>query len=358
MLKPLCGMDDELSSNLESFARLDYPTYEVLLGVRDVDDAAYPIARQAAAKWPDRMRVVLQRGEPGLNPKVNQLITLASRARYPLLVVSDSNVVAEPGYLREVAGYLEDSAVGLVTHPITAKGERTLGALMDNAHLCSGIAPGLVAALTLADFPIVVGKSMALRRSDLRTLGGFAAVKDVLAEDFVLGRKVHDQLGKRVAMAHRPIATVCSARSLGGFFDRYVRWATIQRRSVGLALYTAMVLLNPVPVALLAVLLAPNRVTYAAMLGCWLTKALFERAAGRALRSSGFAARGALTLPLKDALLFSAWLIGFVRSKVTWRGNALAVLDGTRLVPIDAAPRRRWRSTPGTVALFAARLFR
>jgi len=187
VLKPLCGVDDELSTNLESFAHLDYPRYEVLLGVRDVSDAAYPIAREAAARWPDRMRVVLQRGEPGLNPKVNQLITLATRARHELLVVSDSNIVAAPGYLREVAGYLEDGDVGLVTHPVTAKGERTLGALMDNAHLSSGIAPGMVAALALADFPIVVGKSMALRRSDLRALGGFAAVKDVLAEDYVLG---------------------------------------------------------------------------------------------------------------------------------------------------------------------------
>jgi ceramide glucosyltransferase len=40
VLKPLCGVDDELLDNLETFAQLDYPRYEVLLGVRDVTDAA------------------------------------------------------------------------------------------------------------------------------------------------------------------------------------------------------------------------------------------------------------------------------------------------------------------------------
>ena len=34
ILKPLCGLDEELWENLSSFAALDYPAYEVLLGVK------------------------------------------------------------------------------------------------------------------------------------------------------------------------------------------------------------------------------------------------------------------------------------------------------------------------------------
>src|SRR5690349_19684454 len=73
LLKPLCGVDDGLATNLQSFATLDYPRYEVLLGVKDRTDPAYPVACRAAARWPERMRVVVQSGAPGLNPKVNQL---------------------------------------------------------------------------------------------------------------------------------------------------------------------------------------------------------------------------------------------------------------------------------------------
>ena len=82
ILKPLCGVDDDLEANLAQFASLDYPRYEVLLGVKDTRDPAYAVARAAVARWPQVMRLVLQEGEPGLNPKVNQLVTLSSEARY------------------------------------------------------------------------------------------------------------------------------------------------------------------------------------------------------------------------------------------------------------------------------------
>jgi hypothetical protein len=36
------------------------------------------------------------------------------------------------------------------------------------------------------------------------------------------------------------------------------------------------------------------------------------------------------------------WIAGFVRSEVRWRGRRLAVLDGTRLVPVAPTTRSRF----------------
>lgn len=336
ILKPLCGLDDDLMANLESFSELDWDRYEVLLGVRDPRDAAYPVACRAARRWPERMRVVLQRGEPGLNPKVNQLITLATRARHDLLVVSDSNVRVERDYLNEIGALLADPAVGLVTHPIAGRGERTLGALLDNTYMCTVVAPGMVAMRAIARRALVVGKSMALRRADLAALGGFEAVKDVLAEDHVMGQLVEHRLRKRVAVAQRPITNLVRTRSLRAFCERYVRWGTIQRRSIGLGGYVALLLLNPLPLALAAFALSPHVVIALGVLACFTCKLELECAARRSLGLPAPRLRGALALLCKDGLLLVTWIGGLIRNVVVWRGTRLAVLDGTVLVPIDA----------------------
>lgn len=348
ILKPLCGADDELERNLECFAALDWPDYEVVLGVRDAGDAACPVARRLEARHPGRFRLVLQRGEPGLNPKVNQLVTLAREARHDVLVVSDSNVRVEPGYLAEVVALLEDPSVGLVTHAIAGVGARRLGSLFDALHLAGSVAPGVVAAQALCGQDIVVGKSMAFRRKDLAELGGFEAAKDVLAEDFVLGRMVSSRLGKRVALARRPILNVSVERGVGDFVARYGRWAVLHRTVTGRLVHLSQACLNPVLLGAAAVAAEPGVATLAALGGLCAAKAGIDGACGRALRPGGFRPWQLALVPLKDLVFATAWARGLVRSSVVWRGNRIRVLAGTRIEaaelaggdqPLTAAPR-------------------
>jgi ceramide glucosyltransferase len=334
ILKPLCGVDEGLEENLAAFAALDYPRYEVVLGVRNRRDAAWPVAAAAVARWPGRFRLVHQRGEPGLNPKVNQLVGMVRAARHDLLVVSDSNVRVEPGYLRGIAWHLGDDKVGLVTHPVAGDGERSLGALFENLHLTCSVAPAAVAAQRLAGRDVVVGKSMALRRRDLEALGGFESVKDVLAEDFVLGSRVSSVLGKRVVIATRPIRNVNQRRSLGQFLERYARWCVMQRKIAGTMPYASQILLNPVVFALAGAAAAPGLKGAAALIGICGAKAALDEATAHILRGEGFGWRVVL-VPVKDVMFAFAWLKGFFRNTVEWRGNRLLVLDGSRLQPVE-----------------------
>jgi ceramide glucosyltransferase len=331
ILKPLCGLDDGLAANLAAFSALDYPDYEVVLGMRNARDPAWDTARAAVRRWPGRFRIALQRGEPGLNPKVNQLVTLARAARHDLLVVSDSNVRVGPGYLSEIAAFLEDEAVGLVTHPIVGVGEVRLGSVMDALHLAGSIAPGVVAAKRLAGRDIVVGKSMALRRRDLAAMGGFEALKDVLAEDYVMGLRVGEVLGKRVAVAHHPIENVSVGRSVREFAARYRRWAVLQRQLVGPVAYAAQVLLNPVLLASAAAALDRSTGAIASLAAVCAAKAALDGLAARALRPGGVRLRHLALVPVKDLVFGAAWAHALVRREVEWRGNRLLVGAGTRV---------------------------
>jgi ceramide glucosyltransferase len=344
ILKPLCGVDDDLEANLECFATLGYPVYEVILGVKDTRDPAYPVALAAVARWPDVMRLEMQHGEPGLNPKVNQLITLAAAARYDVLLISDSNTRVGPGYLEELSRAFEDPSVGCVSHPVSGVGEASLGSLMDNLYLCTTAAAGQIAAKRLAGQDLVVGKSMALRREVVQGLDGFYAVRNVLAEDFVIGQWVTRRMGLRAVVARAPVYNVSQKKSVQTFFQRYVRWSIIHHTCIPTPLYLAQSTLNPLPWALLGAVLSPSAWTLGLAGTVAGVKVLHDVLVFRAMRPG--LKTPWMTLPavlLKDALLFVAWAHGLGVRSVNWRGRSLRVRAGSRLVapaaPVHVLPR-------------------
>ena len=231
------------------------------------------------------MRVIVQRGAPGLNPKVNQLITLARHARYALIVISDSNVAAPDGYLHEIAAHFEDDEVGLVTHPIAGVGERSWGSLLDNVHLSVGIAPGMIAANCVAGEALVVGKSMALRRAELFAIGGFEA-----RQGRARGRLRDRPPDRRdLRQAHRGRAPPDPERVVPAHAARLLRSLhTLGRAAAHVgrtgACYLGVLLLNPLPLALARFALEPARATFTALVGLALIKALLEAHALSAAR--------------------------------------------------------------------------
>jgi ceramide glucosyltransferase len=336
ILKPLCGLEDDLESHLEQFAQLAYPRYELLLGVKDASDAAFPLARKIAARHPGRVRVVLQRGEPGLNPKVNQLITLAQAARHEILVVSDSNVAVAPDYLDEIAAHLCDADVGIVTHLIAGTGGERLGSRMDNVQMTGAIAPGIAGAHLVARKSIVIGKSMALRKRDLAALGGFASVRDVLAEDWVLGRALPKQLGKKVALARRPVRNVSRRQNVDSFLARWRRWSVIHRKAVGPVTYAGELLLNPVLLAAFAACAAPSTRMWEIVSAFCALRCATDTVARRAL-GDRVTLSVVVISPLRDLFIGAAWLHGLLHSTIVWRGNARRVLAGTYLAAEESA---------------------
>jgi ceramide glucosyltransferase len=330
ILKPLCGLDDQLEENLRSFAQLDYPHFEVLLGVKDRADAAFALATAFAARDP-RFRVVLQRSTPGLNPKVNQLVTLAQAARHDLLLVSDSNARLPRAALNEVAAYFEDDRVGCVTHPVSGCGHVSFGALLDNLYLVSSVGAAQLGVKTFTGKDLVVGKSMALRRSALAALGGFASYADVLAEDYVIGQDLR-RLGFQVRVARTPVWNVAVDRTVGGFFARYLRWGVIHRTAVTLPTSLAQGLVNPVPLLLLGAMLEPGLQSLVVLAAGTLLKTALDVGSARALQCDAIGWRAVPAVLVKDLLTFVTWFYGQWARTVLWRGHRLRVGARSRLL--------------------------
>jgi ceramide glucosyltransferase len=156
-------------------------------------------------------------------------------------------------------------------------------------------------------------------------------VKDVLAEDWVLGVMIPSVLGKKVAVARRPVQNVSQRRTVLEFARRYARWAVLQRQAVGRAVYCAQALLNPVLLAAAAAAASPRPATLAGLAGVAVAKTALDGAAARVLRPGGFPLARLAWVPAKDLVFGAAWLHGLVRRDVVWRGNRILVGPGTRI---------------------------
>lgn len=349
VLKPVCGREAELLTHLATFCRLDYPDYELIFCCENSEDPAVEAVRELAERFPERdIRLVTGGGRAGFNPKVRNLLAGYAAARNPVLLISDSNVSVPSGYLREAVSHLADPGVGLVSHLIRGTGGRSLGAHLENGYLNSFVLGSICLLDRMLGFQLVVGKSMLFRRADVEAVGGLAAVKDHLAEDYLLGRLLV-RAGKRVVVSGCWIDTGAGARPVRSFLARHARWNRMRFAIAGPG-YLLEPLGNPV---LLALLLAAQVALEAAGVVGWSPESV-GRPAGEALAvaAAGVAAklgldvalnrllahplaRPALLLgPLRDLMSFGLWLSAFWSSTVEWRGSRYRIGRETRLLPV------------------------
>ena len=334
VLKPLKGLDPGLEENLESCFVLDYPEYEVILGLDAADDPAYDVARRVVARHPERTaQLVVSPRCVGFNPKVNNLANMAATARHEHLLVSDSNVKVPPRLLAAMVARLESPGVGLVTSLIRGVGGTGLGAALESLQLNTFVMGGAAAVERVAHRVCSVGKSMLLRRRDLESIGGFSELGRYLAEDQVCGEALAAS-GLRAVVDPLPVDNVLGALDVRQFVRRHLRWARI-RRHMHPWFYFTELLLNPVMVAVVCVVVAPGATSISALVGSLMVMSLL---AWRTERTVGVH-RPAVSYPLlellRELLVVAVWIVPFLDTTVTWRGARYRIRRRTELRPID-----------------------
>jgi ceramide glucosyltransferase len=332
ILKPLKGLDDNLFDNLASFCNLDYPQYEVIFALQDYNDPAYRVACMIKQKHPQcDISIIVQRCEIGLNPKVNNLVPAYRISKYPFFLISDSNVQVEKNYLKDIVSMMSEAKVGLVCNMIRGINGRSFGSILENLHMNSFVVGSVCMLSRFLNMPCVIGKSMLMRKSDFEEIGGFGAVKDVLAEDYLLGRLLYES-GKKVEISNHLINNVNEFWSIKRFINRHTRWGKL-RWKIGGFCYIFELLANPIFLSIVPLLgWEANRltITCALLVSCFKIAPhyLQARMIGGSIKASHY-----LWVPLKDLLIGLIWFVPLFNRTVVWRGNKYIIGKESRLSP-------------------------
>jgi ceramide glucosyltransferase len=296
-----------------------------VLGVEGPDDGALPAARALIRDLPGH-DIVLAAGPTGqarglkahgagTNRKVANLENMLPRAHGRILVLADSDMRVERHYLAAITTPLADPTIGIVTclyRGVPCGGKWSLfGALHINFEFLPSALVGAVLGVGGGCF----GATIALERATLAAIGGFAWLRDQLADDHRLGAAVRER-GLVVHLSRYLVEARVFEPSFAGLWRHELRWARTVR---GLAPfgYAGSVLAQPLALAALGAVTARFGLISCAFLA--ITLVLRWASAGVVAKALALPATGLWLLPARDALSFAVFVASLFSRRVVWR---------------------------------------
>jgi len=338
ILKPVHGMEPRLEATLESFFRQDYPHFEIIFGARSRDNEALLVVERLRAKYPEVRTQVVISGEPSWpNAKVFSLAKMIASTENDYLVISDSDILVGPDFLRNVMPPLLNPKIGLVTclyRGIPASG---LWSQLEALGMSVEMPAGVMVAEMVDGMKFALGAAMAVRRDAIEAIGGVRETADFYSDDFVLGHLI-SEAGYQVVLSQYKVGHVLAVRSLRRTFGDQLRWMKSTRYSrpwghVGSGLTYAM------PFGMLALLLGLGRhhklyIGIALLVLAWLNRTLLSAIVGWGILRDARSLWLCWLYPLRDLLGFCTWVGSFTGNRFFWRGEFYEFGEDGRIGPV------------------------
>ncbi|HJQ25531.1 MAG TPA: bacteriohopanetetrol glucosamine biosynthesis glycosyltransferase HpnI [Blastocatellia bacterium] len=335
---PLHGADFEAYQNYARFCNQDYPQFQLVFGVREADDSSIPIVEQLKRDFPAQdIELVISPRVMGTNLKVSNLENMLARVRYEQIIIVDSDIRVESDYLRRIIAELQPQGVGLVTCLYRAAEARDFASKLEAVGITAEFAAGVLMARMLEGMRFALGSTMATTRARLAGIGGFRALKDYLADDFMLGNLIA-AAGFEVRLSRTVVETAMPALSFAGMLRHQMRWARSTRisRPAG---YLGLLLTYGTALALLDV--AVMRASWFSLGLLVLTLAvrlLMAWLIGVHYLEDRILKRHFYLVPLRDLLSFLIWAVSWFGRTVEWRGRRFEVQRDGRMVQVAGQP--------------------
>ena len=321
ILRPICGLENNLDRCIESSFRLAYPNYELIFCAEDETDEAVPLVRRLMATYPDvAATLLIGRDRIGANPKLNNLAKGWKAARADWVILSDSNVVLPADYVEQLWSCW-GGKTGLVSTAMVVAEPEGFAAEVECAYMNPYAARWMLVADSFG-LAYAHGKTVMLQRKTIEQAGGFAALNQEAADELAATRIVW-RAGQRVRLAPKPVHQPIGFRSFTTVVRRQLRWARLRRSGIPFLYAAEFFSCAVIPFAFaaglaIAGLLSP--LALAAYVVAWYGSDLvLTRAAG--WPSSW---RMPLALLVRDAIMPVIWFLAWFGDQSEWRGHAVS----------------------------------
>ena len=338
ILKPIRGLDREAYENYASFCRQNYPEFEVLFCVSDESDPAIPVIRKVIQDFPQRqIRLLIGAEALGASDKVNKLCRMAREAKNDIVIVSDSDVRVEDGFLRSVVAPFQDPKVGGVTCLYRGLTDDSFAANLEALGNSADFAPGVLVAWlgSGGSLDFMLGAVMATTKKHLAEIGGFESLVDYFCDDYELGNRIAAR-GYRVELSRFPVDIVYPRETFAGAFRHQVRWNLSIRYSRPWG-HLGLIFTQGLAWIVIGMVLLHSWVGVFAFGAAYLLlRVEAALSAGARGMHDPLVVRKQWLLPVRDAFAFVVWLASFFPQRIRWRDRQFRIRD-KRLIPV--APR-------------------
>jgi ceramide glucosyltransferase len=284
VLKSLKGLDPGMIDAFRSHCRQTYAgDYELLFGVSPLNDPAAAAVEQLQAEFP---------------------------------------------------GHAIRLIVGLVTALYRGRAHGTLPSRFEALGIATDFQAGVLLSMMIeGGLHYGLGSTLAVSREALAKIGGFAPLKDHLADDYELGARVA-QAGYRIVLSPEVVETAIPAYGWRGFADHQLRWSRTVRdaRPWG---YAGLIFTHGLGWAVLNVLASGLSPLSLWLLGLsFFLRLSLAMTIGAEVLGDRQVLPSLWLLPLRDLVAMGIWAAGFAGNTIVWRGQRF-MLKGGKLHPAE-----------------------
>tara|TARA_B100001250_G_scaffold113866_1_gene96259 strand:+ start:3799 stop:4998 length:1200 start_codon:yes stop_codon:yes gene_type:complete len=327
ILKPIYGLDPEMYINLKSFCLQNYPKYQIIFGLQDVNDEALPIVKKIIKELNDvDISFIINTERHGTNHKVSNLINMCPSIKYEFMLIADSDMHVNENYLSQVIKPFDDPNTGAITCLYFGSATKKITSMLNTMFINNWFLPSVLISKMIKPIEYCLGATMIVRRSILHKIGGFEALSNHLADDYMLGKLISN-IGYKIHLSNCIVKNVVEESSFKNLILHELRWARTLRRvepyGYALTFLTDSLILSIFAGTSLYVI-GNSFVLFLFPIFITLIIRVYMYSKTNEVTDSGRVGKIWL-IPLRDTLTFFIRILSYAGNSVEWRKNKFAV---------------------------------